>query len=51
MKLNYKDELMLIIVCTYVKKNMAESDCGVACHRKINKVGRNTLGCLTASHN
>lgn len=30
---------------------MAESDCGVACHRKINRVGRNTLGCFTASHN
>lgn len=30
---------------------MAESDCGVACHRKINIVGRKTLGCLTAPHN
>lgn len=30
---------------------MAESECGVACHKKINKVGSNTLGCFTALHN
>lgn len=34
-----------------MKKNIAESDCGVACHKKINKVGSRTLGCLTAPHN
>lgn len=36
---------------TYVKKNIAESDCGVACHKNINKVGKKMLGSLTASHN
>lgn len=30
---------------------MADSEWGVACQRKINKVGRNTFGCLIASHN
>lgn len=30
---------------------MAESECGVACHRKMNMVGRNTLGRFTASRN
>lgn len=35
---------------TYTKKNIAESDCGVACHRKMNSVGRYTFGCLTAVH-
>jgi hypothetical protein len=37
-----------IILITYMKKNIAESDCGVACQRKINKVGKNMLGCFTA---
>ena len=32
---------------TYMKKNIAESDCGVACQRNINKVGKKILGCLT----
>ena len=35
----------------YVKKNMAESDCGVACHKNINNVGKKMSGCLTAVHN
>lgn len=26
---------------------MAESDCGVACQRNINKVGKKMLGCFT----
>lgn len=30
---------------------MAESDCGVACHRNMNKVGRRISRCLTAVHN
>lgn len=30
---------------------MAESEWGVACHKKINNVGKNTVGCLTAFHN
>ena len=30
-----------------MKKNMAESDCGVACQRNMNKVGRSMLGCFT----
>ena len=36
--------------CTYTKKNIAESDCGVACHRKRNSVGRYIFGCLIAVH-
>jgi hypothetical protein len=38
----------LLFVTTYMKKNIAESDCGVACQRKINNVGKNMLGCFTA---
>jgi hypothetical protein len=30
-----------------MKKNIAESDCGVACQRNINKVGNKMLGCFT----
>lgn len=30
---------------------MADSEWGVACQRKINKVGRKTFGCLIACHN
>ena len=30
-----------------MKKNMAESDCGVACQRNMNKVGWKILGCFT----
>lgn len=33
-----------------MKKNIAESDCGVACQRKINRVGNNMFGCFTAPH-
>jgi len=30
-----------------MKKNMAQSNCGVACQRNTNKVGRNMLACFT----
>jgi hypothetical protein len=33
-----------------MKKNIAESDCGVACQRNINKVGKKMLGCFTETH-
>jgi hypothetical protein len=35
---------------TYMKKNIAESDCGVACQRNMNKVGKKMLGCFTEAH-
>ena len=35
---------------TYMKKNMADSECGVACQRNINKVGKKMLGCFTEVH-
>jgi len=34
----------------YVKKNMAVSDVGVACHRKMKRVGQNILGSFTVCH-
>lgn len=33
-----------------MKKNMAVSDVGVACHKKMNAVGKNILGSFTVSH-
>lgn len=30
---------------------MADSECGVACHRKMNNVGKKMSGCLMAAHN
>jgi hypothetical protein len=34
----------------YVKKNMAVSDVGVACHRKMKRVGQKILGSFTVCH-
>lgn len=33
-----------------MKKNMAVSDVGVACHRKMKSVGQNILGSFTVCH-
>lgn len=33
-----------------MKKNIAVSDVGVACHRKIKRVGQNILGSFTVCH-
>ena len=35
---------------TYVKKNMAVSEVGVACHMNMKRVGHKILGSLTVSH-